>query len=107
MKTPNSLNPHSLKEFLLPVILGAGMPLILLVFILLTREDSVETWMFFPLLIIPSGGAVGGIFFYLMGFRWFPYGYPKLIAVLFSTLTYFFILWFSAVIAFALTGHWN
>lgn len=102
----NSFRPL-LKQLVLPAILGASIPLTLLTFIILTKEDAFETWMFFPLLIIPSGGAAGGIFFYLMGFQWFPTGKQKLIAIIFSTLMYFVVLWLSSVMAFALTGHWD
>ena len=97
----------SLKDLLLPAILGASIPFTLLSFIILTKEEAFEPWMYFPLLIIPSGGAAGGIFFYLMGFHWFPTGNQKLIAIIFSTLLYFVALWMSSVMAFALTGHWN
>lgn len=97
----------SLKDLILPALLGASIPLALLSFIILTKEDTFETWMYFPLLIIPSGGAAGGLFFYLMGFHWFPSGIQKLIAIIFSTLIYFIALWLSSVMAFAITGHWN
>ena len=99
--------PKSLKELILPAALGASLPLAWLLFLILTKEDLFESWMFYPLTIIPIGGAVGGSFFYLMGFHWFPEGKSKLIAVLFSTILYFIGLWISAVLAFAITGHWN
>lgn len=104
--SPNSYRP-SVRELVLPALLGASIPFALLSFIILTKEDAFEPWMFFPLLIIPSGGAAGGIFFYLMGFLWFPTGNQKLIAIIFSTLMYFVVLWLSSVMAFALTGHWD
>lgn len=97
----------SLKDLILPAILGASIPFTLLSFVILTKEEAFEPWMYFPLLIIPSGGAAGGIFFYMMGFHWFPTGNQKLIAIIFSTLLYFVALWMSSVMAFALTGHWN
>ena len=59
------------------------------------------------LVSIPMGGAVGGIFFYLMGFLWFPKGNQKLIAIIFSTMLYFVAIWISSVLAFNFTGHWN
>ena len=99
--------PSRLRDLLLPAILGASLPLAWLLFVILTKENLFETWMFYPLTIIPFGGAVGATFFYLMGFQWFPEGSKKLIAILFSTLVYFFGLWISAVMAFAITGHWN
>lgn len=102
-----SFHPKALKSLILPATLGASLPLDWLLFIILTKEDLLETWMYYPLTIIPIGGAVGGTFFYQMGFHWFTEGKSKLIAVIFSTVVYFIGLWISAVMAFAGTGHWN
>ncbi|MGM0945176.1 MAG: hypothetical protein ACQEW9_08320 [Bacteroidota bacterium] len=99
--------PFKPKELFLPAMLGASLPLAWLLFVILTKEDLFEPWMYYPLIIIPLGGSVGGMFFYLMGFKWFPKGNQKLIAVIFSTLLYFVAIWMSAVMAFAVTGHWN
>lgn len=96
-----------LKKLGLPALLGASAPFSLLLFIILTKEDMLELWMLVPLILIPMGGAVGGIFFYLMGFLWFPKGNQKLIAIIFSTILYFVAIWISAVTAFSFTGHWN
>ena len=95
------------KNLLLSALLGAFLPFAVLSIIILTKEDVFETWMIFPLTIIPAGGAFGGLFFYLMGFQWFPEGNRKLIAVIFSTLFYFVALWISSVLAFSITGHWD
>ncbi|WP_051260870.1 hypothetical protein [Algoriphagus marincola] len=99
--------PRNLKDLLLPAVLGASLPLAWLAFIILMKEDLFESWMYYPLVIIPLGGAGGGFFLYLMGFHWFPEGNKKLIAVIFSIIFYFFSLWISAVTAFAIPGHWN
>lgn len=107
MNQPEKSSKIWLKDLILPAILGASIPFTLLSFVILTKEEVFESWMYLPLLIIPSGGAAGGIFFYLMGFHWFPTGNQKLIAIIFSTLLYFVALWMSSVMAFALTGHWN
>ena len=107
MKTVTFSYPMKIKELILPALLGGCIPLALLIFIIVTKENVFETWMFIPLLLIPAGGALGGIFFYLMGFHWFPVGHQKLIAIIFSTFLYFIALWMSSVMAFALTGHWN
>jgi hypothetical protein len=107
MKQPEKSSKIWLKDLVLPAGLGASIPFSLLSFIIISKEEIFEPWMFLPLLIIPSGGAVGGIFFYLMGFHWFPVGNQKLIAIIFSTLLYFVALWMSSVMAFAVTGHWN
>lgn len=95
------------KNLLLGALLGAFLPFAVLSIIILTKEDVFETWMLFPLTIIPAGGAFSGLFFFLMGFQWFPEGNRKLIAVIFSTLFYFVSLWISAVLAFSITGHWD
>ncbi len=92
---------------LLSAILGAALPLSWILFVISSREPQFEAWMLFPSILIPTGGAIGGSFFYLMGFHWFPQGKKKLIALLFSTIAYIGALWFSAVLAFALTGDWN
>jgi hypothetical protein len=96
-----------IKYLILPSVLGASIPLVLLALFVLVNLDSFAPWMFFPLLIVPCGGAAGGIFFYFMGFQWFPRGTQKLIALIFSTVIYFIAIWISSVIAFNFTGHWN
>ncbi len=88
-------------------LLGAIIPLSWLTFIIIVKEDLFEKWMFFPLIIIPAGGIIGGVFFYLMGFVWFPSGKKKLAAIIFSTIVYFIVIWLSAVMAFSLTGDWD
>lgn len=105
--SPSTFLPFHWKDLILPSSLGGSLPLALLLFVILTKEDLFETWMFYPLTIIPLGGAVGGAFFFLMGFHWFPKGNQKLIAIIFSTILYFVGLWISAVLAFAITGHWD
>ncbi len=108
MNKPNEFfQGQSVKSLGLPALLGALAPFALLLFIVLTKEDQLETWMLTPLIIIPLGGSFGGVFFYLMGFVWFPIGKHKLIAIIFSTIFYFVVLWLSAVIAFNLTGDWD
>lgn len=87
--------------------IGASIPFSILLFIILTKEDVFETWMFIPLSIIPMGAALGGIFFYLCSFIWFSEGWKKFAAVVFSTIIYFVSIWISSVIAFNFTGHWN
>jgi hypothetical protein len=95
------------KGLLLSSALGASIPMAWLLIIILTKEDLFESWMYYPLILIPLGGALGGIFFYLMGFHFFPSGKKKLIALIFSSFCYFISVWMSAVLAFAITGLWN
>ena len=106
-KQPNFLNGLDIKSLGLPALLGASAPFSLLLFIILTKAGPFESWMLAPLFLIPMGGAVGGVFFFLMGFHWFPQGTQKLIAIIFSTILYFVVIWLSAVIAFNFTGHFD
>lgn len=96
-----------LKHLTLPALLGKIVPLALLLFLIIADKESFQLWMLVPLTIIPMGGALGGIFFYLMGFVWFPSGNQKLIAVIFSIILYFVAIWISSVLAFSVTGHWD
>ncbi|MEB2779732.1 hypothetical protein [Algoriphagus persicinus] len=96
-----------IKSAIVAGIIGASIPLSCLSFIVLTKEDLFESWMLVPLTFIPFGGILGGIFFYLMGFIWFPTGGRKLAAIIFSVLMYFIALWMSSVLAFSVTGHWD
>lgn len=98
---------NSIKKLGLPALLGGFTPLSLLLFIIITKEEMIEQWMLVPLILIPLGGALGGMFFYLMGFRWFPKGNQKLIAIIISTILYFVAIWISAVLAFNFTGRFN
>ncbi|WP_026956772.1 hypothetical protein [Algoriphagus vanfongensis] len=104
LKSILGLDPKSL---LLPALLGAIIPSALLIFLIIANRDSYELWMALPLVIIPIGGAFGGIFFYMMGFHWFPRGNQKLIALIFSCIIYFICLWLFSVLAFSITGHWD
>ncbi|MDF2158586.1 potassium transporter KefB [Algoriphagus sp. CAU 1675] len=106
-KSNRSIFGIEVKTLVLPAILGAIIPTALLAFLILANSDSFAPWMVSPLLIIPAGGASGGIFFYLIGFLWFPKGNQKLIAILFSSLIYIVAIWISSVLAFNFTGHWN
>ncbi|WP_296705008.1 hypothetical protein [Algoriphagus sp.] len=108
MDTNNKfLNDIHPKSAFISAIIGASIPFSWLMFLILVKSEFFENWMFIPLTFIPLGGIFGGLFFYLMGFVWFPKGKPKLIAIIFSTLVYFISIWLSAVFAFSLTGHWN
>ena len=108
MRNPCEFLPKQPIQILaVPAVLGAASPLSLLLFLILSQEEHFESWMAIPLLLIPTGGALGGIFFFLMGFVWFPKGKKKLLAVFLSISIYFVALWLSAVLAFSISGHWD
>lgn len=101
------LQGYKTKSAIAAGLIGAIIPLSWLTFIIIIKEDLLEKWMLFPLIIIPSGGIIAGVFFYLMSFVWFPSGKKKLAATIFSTIAYFIVIWLSAVMAFSLTGDWD
>ena len=101
------ITPQLQKNILQSSLIGASFPLTYILFIIFFKEDIFEKWMLIPLIIIPLGGAFGGILFYLMGFHWFPNGRKKILAIIFSTIIYFICLWLSAVLAFNFTGDWD
>ncbi|MEN2280989.1 hypothetical protein AAGF08_02550 [Algoriphagus sp. SE2] len=95
------------KSALVAGMIGVSIPFSWLMFLILVKSEIFESWMWVPLTFIPLGGVFGGLFFYLMGFVWFPSGGKKLGATLFSTLVYFVAIWLSAVFAFSLVGLWE
>ncbi|NVK48476.1 MAG: hypothetical protein HWE09_01825 [Cyclobacteriaceae bacterium] len=95
------------KDILLPASLGMVLPTVWLIFLELANENIFQPWMYLPLALIPISGAAGAVFFYMMGFHWFPQGVKKLIAIIFSCILYFFILWITSVFVFNYTGHWH
>lgn len=108
MRNPCEFLPKQpIQTLAAPAILGATPPLLLLLFLILSQEEHFESWMAIPLLLIPTGGALGGIFFFLMGFVWYPRGKKKLLAVILSTAIYIVALWLSAVLSFSISGHWD
>lgn len=105
--TTQNFTQFSSKQLLTAASIGAIIPLSFLCFIILTREDMFEKWMLYPLIIIPIGGGLGAIFLYCMTFVWFTKGVKRELALLFSAMIYGLMLWGFAVLAFAITGHWD
>ncbi|MCM0059920.1 MAG: hypothetical protein NBV57_03590 [Algoriphagus sp.] len=101
MKTP------SITSLRLPALLGSSLPLVWILFLILRKPTEMELWMLVPLIVIPTGGAIGGSLFYLLGFQWFTKGKIKLIAISIGLLLYCLCLWICAVLAFNATGLWD
>lgn len=95
------------KSAVIAGLIGASIPFYWLMFLILVKSEEFENWMLVPLTFIPLGGLFGGLFFYLIGFVWFPSGRRKLGAIIFSTLLYFVGIWLSAVFSFSLVGLWD
>jgi len=95
------------KRLLKPALLGAAMPLAYLLYIIISKEDQFETWMSIPLVMIPLGGAIGGIVFFTL--QKLPVTKPiQIVALaLVGILLYGLCLWISSILAFNLTGDWD
>lgn len=97
---------------------GAGIASILaisfLLFVLLFGGVLVEkkefwegVWEFFPLVTVTVGGALGGIVYHVMVQVWYPTGWKKIVATIFSVLVYTGLLWLSLIAGFSATGKWD
>jgi len=118
MTSQNELQ-HSLHNISLGkrALQGAGIALVLAIifqlFLLLIGGLLVGktfwqgVWEFFPLVTVTVGGALGGIVYYLMVQVWYPGGWKKVVATIFSALVYIVLLWLSLVAGFSATGHWD
>lgn len=96
---PQPLNPAA---FARPMLLGAGIGLVAILFFLVGAEAKPEwgkLWMIRPLIIVPLAGAVGGLFFQLMehylGYRG---GWRKAAAIVISVLVFIIGLWMGIVL---------
>ncbi|MBK1439427.1 hypothetical protein JHJ32_05475 [Parapedobacter sp. ISTM3] len=87
---------------------GAGIALILISLFLFAAGDPNpdwgKLWMVRPLLIVPSAGAMGGIFYYVMNPMRYRGGWKKLSANLLSLVVYVIVLWLGTVLG--LDGTW-
>jgi hypothetical protein len=105
----NSLGKRALQ--------GAGIALVLVIIflsiifsigdVLVGKEFWQGVWEFLPLVTVTVGGALGGVVYYLMVEVWYPNGWKKVLATIFSILFYIVILWLSLVAGFSATGQWD
>lgn len=103
----HSLHPASLSKRALQ---GAGIALVLvLLFIFLLGGEDLDygVWVFLPMITVPAGGALGGIFYYLMDHLRYQGGWKKVLANISSILVYILSLWISLAAALNVTGHWD
>ena len=110
-QTNNSqTQPNESASLVKPMLLGAGIALIvILVFVLPIKHARAEWgqfWMIRPLIITPLAGAVGGACYYFINRFFNRAGWPKGGAVLLSLLVYLFGLWMGIVLGLAGTL-WN
>lgn len=118
MTVQNELD-HSLftKSLGYRALKGAGIALVLAIIllsiifpiggVLIGKKFWQGVWEFLPMVTVTIGGALGGIFYYLMVQVWYPSKWKKVLAVILSILVYFGLLWLSLIVGFSATGQWD
>ena len=105
MKQSNlTAEPDQPLSIAAPTIIGAGLGLIVISFLVFGVDDPNpewgKLWMIRPLIITPMAGALGGAFYYFMD-RLTSRGLNKTVAVVLSLLVFFVGLWLGIVLGLA------
>ena len=91
-----------------PILIGAGIALILIsLFLFSAGEGKPEwgkLWMIRPLIIVPLAGATGGAFYYFMCHLSHQRSLNKAVAFILSLIVYIIGLWLGTVLG--LDGTW-
>lgn len=92
-----------------PVLLGAGIGLLLIgTFLITAGEPNPEWgkyWRIKPLIIVPLAGGMAGLFYYLTGYLQVS-GWKKVLLNLFCIIVYIVALWLGSVLGLNGT-YWN
>lgn len=99
MNSAMSVNSASLLK---PMLIGAGLGLILIsLFLLGTGEPNPEWgsyWMARPLIIVPIAGAMGGLCYYLIVHFHKLLGLNKILAIILGLMVLFIGIWLGTVL---------
>lgn len=97
--TAQSIHPASIGKRML---LGAGIALILILVFLLgvdnPKPEWGKLWMLKPLIVVPTAGAMGGVFYYFMDHLRYQGGWKTALAIIISLIGYIFALWIGTVL---------
>ena len=98
------------EKALKPLLYGAGLGFLTASFFVILfagNSDTITSSLFLPLLTVPVGGGIGGLFFHLMR----PYRHQKgaigLVALIISLLVFLVGIWLSLVAALSVIGLWD
>lgn len=97
--------PTSKTALIQPVLIGAGIGLVLISIFLMGVRDANPAWgkfwMIRPLIVVPIAGGAAGLFYYLLaGFR-SKGSWEKIIANILSLLVLFIALWLGSILGLA------
>jgi hypothetical protein len=94
--------PNQPVSLVKPILLGAGIALILISFFLFgAGEPNLEwgkLWIIKPLIMVPLAGAMGGAFYYFMAYLSFRGRLKKTVAIILSLIVYIIVLWLGTVL---------
>jgi hypothetical protein len=89
-------------SWLTPVLLGAGIALIVISFFVFgvgkPKPEWGELWMIRPLIITPVAGAFGGAFYYFINHLGHKIGLNKALAVMLGVVIYIIALWLGIIL---------
>lgn len=99
--TQNNLTTQPQASFVKPMLIGAGIALMVILFFVLGADNPNPAWgkywMIRPLSITPTAGAVGGAFFVFMNYQGYR-GFNRTLAILLSIVVYVIGLWLGVVL---------
>jgi H+/Cl- antiporter ClcA len=104
MEQKNNLSDHAGNQLspVKPVLIGAGIALILISMFLSSvdhpKPEWGKLWMLKPMIMVPVAGAIGGLFYYFMNYLSSRSGFNKTVAILLSFIVYIIVLWLGSVL---------
>lgn len=99
----NATHPVRLASLAKPMLIGAGIALIL-ISVFLSGVDHPNPawgkyWMIKPLIMVPLAGAGGGSLFYIMHYLFgYQGGWKKVLALALSIIGFVIVLWLGTVL---------
>ncbi len=105
----STAQPNQPGQLAVPVLLGAGIGLIVISFFVFgvdhPHPEWGKLWMIRPLLITPAAGAMGGVFYFVMD-HLSKRGLNRSLALVLSLVVFIIGLWLGIVLGLAGTL-WN
>jgi hypothetical protein len=94
--------PVHWPSLLRPVLIGAGIALVLIIVFLSGVDQPKPEWPKFwqlkPLIVVTLAGAAGGAFYYIMGPMRYKGGWQKIVAIVVCLIVYVIGLWLGTVL---------
>jgi hypothetical protein len=103
-KNESQTRPGKPLSLARPVLIGAGIALLVISFFVFGVDEPNPAWgrfwMVKPLIVTPLAGAIGGAFYALMDYQ-SSRGFNRALAIILSLVVYFIGLWLGTVLGLA------